>query len=461
MQRDVTKLGSVTLVGAGCGPDLITIRGRNALKNADVILYDDLLHTPLLEDPDLKDIPTVYVGKRRGAHSATQDEINAQLIALAKEGKNVVRLKGGDSFVFGRGGEEVLALQEAGIPVDLIPGVSSAIAVPEHLGIPVTHRGAAQSFTVITGHSADRTTENYDALARLDGTLVFLMGLHNIKTICGELMAHGKDPATPAAVLSRGYAADEKRIDGTLATIAELAKEAQTPAILVIGNTAGMHLNKPGPSISVIGTADFCTRFREKYPDAVTYPLLKLQPNDRALPDLSVYEWLCFMSASALRFFFDKVEDLRALGPVKLACVGTATEEALQKRGFRADFVPSKFDRETLKKELPGSGKVLLIGASGTVDPASEDRFQSLGLYTSAFDSEPISIQTKYLVFASGNGVRGFYENGSALNDAVPVCIGTSTAKALAAYDERQHIASEHTIDGILAEIDRLEAQGE
>ncbi len=450
----------MTLVGAGCGPDLITVLGLRALQNADVILYDDLLDAPLLDDPSLRDIPTVYVGKRSGEHSAAQEEINEKLIALAKEGNRVVRLKGGDSFVFGRGGEEILALQEAGIPVDVIPGVSSAIAVPEHLGVPVTHRGAAQSFTVVTGHSAYGTTENYEALAKLEGTLVFLMGLRSLDTICGELLSHGKAPETPACVLSRGYREDERRIDGTLATIAGLAKDAQTPGILVVGTTAGMHLQSIAPSVSVVGTQDFCDRFRAKCPGAVAYPILRLLPKDDPLPDLAEYEWLCFMSASALQFFFDKVNDLRALGHCKLACVGTATEEALEKRGFHSDFVPSKFDRATLKQELPGHGKALLIGAAGTVGAAAaEDRFHALGLYESACSEEPVSVHTKYLVFASGNGVRGFYEHGGTLNGAVPVCIGTSTAKALAPWDDRAYIAREHTIEGILAEIARLEAE--
>ena len=451
----------MTLVGAGCGPDLITVLGLRALREADIILYDDLLYAPLLEDPSLAGIPTVYVGKRRGAHSAGQKEINEQLIALAREGKRVVRLKGGDSFVFGRGGEESLALEEAGIPVDYVPGVSSAVAVPGHFGVPVTHRGLARSFTVVTGHSADGTTEDFAALARLGGTLVFLMGLRELDTICGKLLAEGKAPDTPACVLSRGYMEDEARIDGTLSTIADLAKDAETPAILVVGPTAAMRLAQDGPSVSVLGTRDFCDRFRAKCPGAVPYPILELRPNGRPLPDLSGYEWLCFMSASALPFFFDRVGDLRALGPCKLACVGTATEEALARRGFHADFVPSKFDRRTLKQELPGTGKALLLGASGTVeDAAPEDRFHAFGLYDSACSPEPVSIHTDYVVFASGNGVRGFFEHGGALNGAVPVCIGTSTAAALAPYDDRRYIAEEHTIDGILAEIARLEAAG-
>ena len=221
---------SVTFIGAGPGPGLITVRGLEALRRADVILYDDLLDSDLLSDPALESAEKIFVGKRSGAHSVPQEETTALLISKANEGKRVARLKGGDSFVFGRGGEEALALQAAGIPFELVPGVSSAVAVPEDFGIPVTHRGKARSFTVVTGHTAADPTakeENYEALAKLEGTLVFLMGLRNLAQICGELIENGKSPETPASVLSKGFAADAVRYDGTLETISTVAKDAR------------------------------------------------------------------------------------------------------------------------------------------------------------------------------------------------------------------------------------------
>ena len=301
---------SVTFIGAGPGPGLITVRGLEALRRADVILYDDLLDEDLLSDPALESAEKIFVGKRSGAHSVPQEETTALLISKANEGKRVARLKGGDSFVFGRGGEEALALQAAGIPFELVPGVSSAIAVPEDFGIPVTHRGTSRSFTVVTGHTAadpNATEENYEALAKLEGTLVFLMGLSNLSQICGNLIDNGKPPETPASVLSKGFAADAVRYDGTLETISTVAKDAKTPAILVVGDVASFHLEQTpaaAPSISVIGTENFCRKFLAKCPSAVPFPLVDIRPVENSLAPFlpkgqeafQDIEWLCFLS---------------------------------------------------------------------------------------------------------------------------------------------------------------------
>lgn len=463
--NDKTNLGHVTLVGAGPGAGLLTVRGLEALRRADVILYDDLLDEGLLKDPALADTEKVFVGKRSGAHSVPQEETTALLIAKAKEGKRVVRLKGGDSFVFGRGGEEALALQEAGIPFELVPGVSSAIAVPEDFGIPVTHRGLARSFTVVTGHTADPASdeENYEALAKLEGTLVFLMGLRNLDAICEKLMAHGKAPETPAAMLSRGFAPDAARYDGTLGTIAAAAKDAETPAILVVGDVASFHLEQStsdrGPSVSVIGTEAFCQKFLTKCPSAVPFPLVDIVPVEHTLPPFETIEWVCFLSANALRFFFDGVGDVRKLSHLKFACVGPATAAALKQRGFNADFVPSRFDRETLQNELPGDGTALLLGAKTPEErPTTDTRFRNVGLYEATTRVGTADIHTDYLVFASASGVRAFFENDGQWNGATPVCIGNPTAAELAKHDITGHIAPAATIDGLLEEVRRLEA---
>ena len=368
-----------------------------------------------------------------------QEETTALLISKANEGKRVARLKGGDSFVFGRGGEEALALQAAGIPFELVPGVSSAIAVPEDFGIPVTHRGTSRSFTVVTGHTAadpNATEENYEALAKLEGTLVFLMGLSNLSQICGNLIDNGKPPETPASVLSKGFAADAVRYDGTLETISTVAKDAKTPAILVVGDVASFHLEQTPtttPSISVIGTENFCRKFLAKCPSAVPFPLVDIRPVENSLAPFlpkgqeafQDIEWLCFLSANAIHIFFERVGDVRKLAHLKFACVGAATADTLKEKGFVADFVPSRFDGETLQRELPGGG---------TAD-----------------------ISTDYVVFASAGGVNAFFENNGRLNGAVPVCIGNPTAAALATYDTKGYIAPTATIDGILEEVRRLE----
>lgn len=200
--------GRVYLVGAGCGdPELITEKGQNLLQKCEVVLYDDLAAERLLEKTK-RDCEKIFVGKRYSKHSMSQQEINAILVKKAKEEKIVVRLKGGDPFVFGRGGEEILALQAEGIPYEIVSGVTSAIAVPAAAGIPVTHRKTARSFHVITGHMAadgeTALTENLEVLAKLEGTLVFLMGLHHLEEICDGLMEGGKNVETPAAVISKG-----------------------------------------------------------------------------------------------------------------------------------------------------------------------------------------------------------------------------------------------------------------
>lgn len=429
MQRN--KIGTVSLTGAGCGSDLITIKGFKALKNADVIVYDDLLDNSLLENLKAEKI---YVGKRSGYHSMPQNEINNILIQKAKEGNKVVRLKGGDSFVFGRGGEEILALQENKIPYDIIPGVSSAIAVPGELGIPLTHRGVSQSFTVVTGHTASDKKENYEALAKLNGTLVFLMGLRNIDGICKKLMENGKDKNTPASVLSCGFGSEQARIDGNLENIAQKAKNAKTPAIIVIGNMAAFDLRKNIPSVSVIATDAFCKKFSDNYTNTVSYPLVEITPQELK-EDYKNYEQIAFLSANAVDLFFEGLEDIRQAAGLKFACVGAETAKRLLRYKIKADFIPSKFDRETLLREMPNK-KTLVLGNEN--------------IYKTTIKPMTITINTDYAVFASSAGVKGFFENAGNLGSAKPVCIGKATAQELSKHINEYLIAEIHTVEGII-----------
>lgn len=239
------RAGKVYLVGAGCGAaDLITVRGLRLLERCEAVVYDDLL-SPELLDAAPESAERIYAGKRRGRHSMAQADVNALLVSKAREGKTVVRLKGGDPFVFGRGGEEALALQAAGIPWEYVPGVTSAVAVPGAAGIPVTHRGVSRSVHVVTAHTADSPEglpSHLEELARLPGTLVFLMGLSRLEEIARRLMAAGLSPETPAAVISGKNA--PRAVRGTLGDIAERVREAglEAPAVIVAGGTAGMDL---------------------------------------------------------------------------------------------------------------------------------------------------------------------------------------------------------------------------
>ena len=246
-KQEKKKTGSVALVGAGCGAyDAITVKGLNTLRRAEVLIYDDLIDERLLSHVS-ESCEQIYVGKRSGRHSFRQEEINDLLVQKAREGKRVVRLKGGDPFVFGRGSEEMIALRKAKIPVTEIPGTTSAIVAPAGAGIPVTHRGLARSFHVITGHTAgteDGLPEDIENLAALHGTLVFLMGIGNLAAIADKLIAAGKSGGTSAAVVRQNPDGSTQAVRGNLHNIAQKVKEAgiETPAVIVIGETAGLQL---------------------------------------------------------------------------------------------------------------------------------------------------------------------------------------------------------------------------
>ena len=239
-------LGRVDLVGAGCGKaDLITVRGLKLLQQCQAVVYDDLIDTALL-DAAPETARRIYMGKRSGAHSAPQSQINQTLIDLAKEGLRVVRLKGGDPYLFGRGGEEMLALQEAGIPCGEVPGIPSPMGIPAEFGIPVTHRGVSRGLHIVTAHTSDTPDglpADFDHLARLEGTLVFLMGLAQAEHIANRLMAAGKSPNTPAAVLSGGNSKHHACIRTTLKDLPHAAKKIQPPAIILVGDVAAVDLS--------------------------------------------------------------------------------------------------------------------------------------------------------------------------------------------------------------------------
>lgn len=490
--------GQVILVGAGCGRELCTLAGLRAIREAEVLVYDDLLDPALLQEKS-PNARCLYVGKRSGRHSMRQEEINALLVQEAKAGHRVVRLKGGDSFVFGRGGEEVQALQAAGIPYALIPGVSSAVAVPEHLGLPVTHRGLARSFTVVTGHTKDDSTESWEALAKLEGTLVFLMGVHRLSEICQALMRHGKAKDTPASILFRGYGSDEERVDGTLETLPERAAgKLRTPGIIVVGETAGLHfertLRKPleGKRIRIVGSESFTALCRERLlregAAVDTVEAIRILPTPACIPDaaaLTGFDWLLFTSRNGIRIFFAELarrrQDLRCLSGLRIACIGSGTAEELACHGIYADFVPMEFTALALGRELSGSlqggerllilraekGSRMLNQALTEADVDFEDRavYQTEevteeGFADNAFrpesqanaqeDGQHGEAAPDYLVFASAGGVDAYLRCHSIPTETLPVCIGEYTAERLAAHGCARYLtARPHSAEGI------------
>ena len=243
--NDYKKSGFVHIVGAGCSDmDLITVRGLNLVQSADVIIYDDLIADGFL-DTAKESCEKIYAGKRGGSHYMKQEEISQLIVDKANEGKTVVRLKGGDPFVFGRGGEEIMALKENNIPFDELPGITSAIAIPAEAGIPITHRGMSRSFHVITGHTKDDLiSEDMESIAKLTGTLVFLMGLSNLEKICQSLIKYGKDESTPAAVISGGNSENKVTVRSTLKDIAAKCRcqGVKSPVVIVVGKVAELEL---------------------------------------------------------------------------------------------------------------------------------------------------------------------------------------------------------------------------
>lgn len=368
-------VGKVWLVGAGCGRGLLTQEGRRILSRAQTVLYDALVapETLLEASPEAELLP---VGKRSGRHSVAQEAINALLIRKAREGKRVVRLKGGDSFVFGRGGEEALALQKAGIPWQVVPGISSAIGVPEHFGIPVTHRGLARSFTVITGHTRDGAEEDWQVLAHLQGTLVFLMGLERVETICRRLIQAGKKADTPASVLCGGYGEGEKRIDGTLEDLPEKARQqgAFPPAVILVGPVAGLGLCPEAPGkkekILVTGTLSFCREVARELAEGGRetgeLPLLAAEPLWGNIPeDFGQWDWLVFTSRNGVRLFFqwfrERKETSGSWGRPGLPASGKGPPGNWQSRDsrricFRNATRQKRWERVWLKKWDLGSG---------------------------------------------------------------------------------------------------------
>jgi uroporphyrinogen III methyltransferase/synthase len=369
----------VYLVGAGPGdPGLITVKGLELLRRADVVVYDQLASPDLLrEAPGHAEL--LYVGKKAGAHAVPQGGINELLVAKAQAGLTVVRLKGGDPFVFGRGGEEAEELAAAGVPFEIVPGVTSAVAVPAYAGIPVTHRRYTTLATFITGHedpTKDASTIPWEALGRNPGTLVFLMGVKNLAENCRRLMDAGRNPDTPAAVIQSGTTLTQRTVTGTLATIAARAQAAaiKPPAVLVVGgvvelaDTLKWWENRPlwGKTVVVTRSREQASRLTEalsaagarclEVPTIEIAPPVDFAPLDAALMNLDRFDWIIFTSANGVRAFMDRLleqgRDARALGGVRLAVIGPATAQALQAYGLAADVVPDTFQAEGLLEVL-------------------------------------------------------------------------------------------------------------
>jgi len=370
------KRGIVYIIGAGPGdPGLITVKGAQGIARADVVIYDHLVSEELLGYAR-KDARLIYAGKKGGDHTLPQEEINRLLVAEAQAGHIVARLKGGDPFIFGRGGEEAETLAAAGIPFEIIPGVTAAVAVPAYAGIPLTHRGLTSTLAFVTGHE-DPTKEKSDidwqALASI-GTLVFFMGVKNLPQITAQLIARGKDPRTPAALIRWGTTADQETLTGVLGDVAEkaAAQGFTPPSLLVVGPVVGLREtlnwfeNRPLFGKGVVITRpeaqaeSFAALLYEEGARAIHFPTIKIVPPatwaslDEALGRLADYAWIIFTSANGVRFFFRRLReqgrDVRELKNIRISTIGPATAGILEEMGIKVDLVPEEYISEGVVK---------------------------------------------------------------------------------------------------------------
>ena len=442
----------VYLIGAGPGdPGLITVKGLEFIKQCDTIIYDRLGTYQLLEmvKPDCR---RIYVGKQAGSHYKKQPEINEILVEEGRKGNMVVRLKGGDPFVFGRGGEEVTALLEAGIPFQVIPGITSAVAVPEVCGIPVTHRGTSRSFHVITGHkradinrSDEGGLDDYDYIRNQEGTSVFLMGLNRLPQIMERLVQTGAEENTPVEVISKGTMPGQRIVRGDIQTIADKVNEAklESPAIIVVGENATLDFTAPnrGPlqnvHVGLVGTP----KLREKMRVAIdalggqSYSIVDMsveQTEEKnrlrvALEHIEDYSWLAFTSQNTITLFFKWLRewniDVRKLAHLKLAVVGAGTRDALKVEGYIADYVPDEYTTSALAMGLSNvmnDGEKLLLPRAVQGSETMLDILDQGGV---VYEEIPVydvvgrrmeSIQylkdLDVITFVSASGVRGFLD---------------------------------------------------
>jgi uroporphyrinogen III methyltransferase/synthase len=477
--------GRVAFVGAGPGDaGLLTARALELIAGADVILYDRLIPAEALAGAragaELR-----YVGKEGGGPFVPQEETEALMLERARAGALVVRLKGGDPFVFGRGGEEALALAAAGIAFEVVPGITAGIAAAGYAGIPVTHRGLASAVALITAHEDPRKPEqavDWQALAAFPGTLVFYMGVRTLPMLTARLIEAGRPPGQPAAVVARGTLPDQQTVLGTLATIASDAARAgvAAPAITVIGDVAALHAElawrAPGPlaGVTVVVTraraqaSELAARLRTLGARALETSAIRIAATSDALPSLAGFDLICLTSANGVQQLFERLaargEDARALAGARVAAIGPGTARALREHGVIADIVPQRFVAEGLIDALAevAVSRVLIARAAGARDvlpdamAARGAQVEVVSLYETL--AEPIDpalapelARADYLTFTSSSTVRFFLASAQPGADTRIASIGPVTSATLREHGLTPHVeAGRHDIDGLL-----------
>jgi uroporphyrinogen III methyltransferase / synthase len=485
--------GTVYLVGAGPGdPGLMTRRALDLIASADAILYDRLIPPGALDgarpDADLR-----YVGKQPGGHSHTQEEINALLVELGRSGKDVVRLKGGDPFVFGRGGEEAQALAVAGVPFEVVPAVTAGVAAPAYAGIPVTHRDDASAVALITGHEDPTKPESaldWPVLAAFPGTLVLYMGIKNLSGIAASLVEGGRPASEPVAVVERGTLPGQRTVAGTLADIADRVAEAgiRPPAVTLVGSVARLRdelewlERRPLFGRSVVVTraraqaSGLAARLSDLGAAVVETPAIRIEPREgdsevaAAIERLHEYALVCVTSPNGASLLMDAVErsggDARAFAGVTVAAIGPGTAAELKRRGIRADVVPPKSVAESLVESL-GSVAVdrrrVLVARAAEARDVLPDALRERGAQVDVvplYDTvaEPLTDDqlaaaesADYVTFTSSSTVRFYTQAGGRVNGARVVSIGPVTSQTARELGLPVDVEAErHDIDGLI-----------
>lgn len=495
----MTSSGKVFLVGAGPGdPGLLTVRAADVLRTAEVLLHD-----ALASDATMALAPAscerMFVGKRGGKRAMTQGEINDLMVELARAGKRVVRLKGGDPYVFGRGGEEASVLHAVGIPFEVVPGITSAIAAPAYAGIPVTHRDHNTAFTVITGHEdpmKDATTIDWAGLADPNHTLVFLMAVGNLAAIARRLIEHGRKPDTPVAVIENGTRPEQRTATGTLATIADIVAEANlgAPAVLIVGEVVRLRDdlrwfdNTPlfGKRVLITRPAhqahQFAAALLARGIEPILASTISIGPPDDiaaahyAIDSLATYKWVVFTSQSGVDAFFERLAsldaDTRYLGGIKVAAIGSKTAERLREHGVRADLVPQAFVSEEVGRafiEASRDGDRVLIFRAQEARDVLPQMLEDAGrkphvvaAYKTRFENDPDFAakvrRADVLTFTSASTVKGYAEMlggplaaQQAARGKLVACIGPITADAVVEIGLHVDVVADvFTTDGLL-----------
>lgn len=477
--------GKAYIIGAGPGDfELLTLKAKRVIENADCIIYDRLISPNILDLPK-STAELIYLGKENTEGGLIQDEINQTLVKKCLEGKNVARVKGGDPFVFGRGGEEIDALVENGISFEVIPGITSSISVPAYAGIPVTHRGLARSFHVFTGHTMENGKwHNFENIAKLEGTLVFLMGVKNLDLIVSDLIKNGKSSKTPVAIIEKGATRKQRVSVGTLENILKIAEKnkIKSPAITIIGEVVNLRetfawFEPKENSKKILITRDkkqakeMSKLVLNKGGIPIELPFIEIEELKISTENLKKYSAILFNSPNGVKSFFKNIEDMRILANIRIGAVGAKTKEVLENLKIVPDFMPEEYMVDRLAEEVVKftnrNDNILIV--TSDISPADLDKYNSLyeRNYEKivAYNTRKIKVakdkinekleDIDIITFLSSSTVEAFYEsiNGDlkVLENKKIASIGPMTSETLRRYGIKvDYEAKKYTAEGLL-----------